>query len=86
MATRRAFNSREYRTFLSLLRSAREQSGVTQVELGRRLRVGQAFVSKSEGRDRRIDIIELRQICRALKVDFVDFVQQLDAELERHSR
>lgn len=86
MATRRAFNSKEYRTFLSLLKRARVQSGTTQVELAKRLRVGQAFVSKSERRDRRVDIIELRQICRALKIDFVDFVQQLDTELERHSR
>jgi transcriptional regulator with XRE-family HTH domain len=86
MATRRAFNSKEYKAFLSLLKRARLQAGITQVELARRLRVKQAFISKSEGRTRRVDIVELRQICRALEIDFVDFVRQVDAELERYSR
>ena len=77
--------SREYKTLLSVLRDARLKAGLTQVELAARLRVQQAWVSKSEGRTRRLDVIELRQICHALEIDFVEFVRHLDAELGSRS-
>ena len=54
-ATRRP----EYRRFLARLREARERAGLTQVEVARRLRVHQSFVSKSESGERRVDVIEL---------------------------
>jgi hypothetical protein len=47
-ATRRP----EYRRFLKRLRAARERAGLTQVEVARRLRVPQSYVSKSESGER----------------------------------
>lgn len=37
---------------------------MTQVEAARRLRKSQAFVSKSESGDRRVDVIELKAFAR----------------------
>ncbi len=56
-STRGAANRR----FLARLRAARAAAGFTQVEVARRL---QAFVSKSESGDRRVDVIELKAFAR----------------------
>jgi len=38
------------------------------------LGVPQSFVSKYESGERRLDLIELQQVCQALDVDLLDFV------------
>ena len=53
-----------YRRFLARLRAAREEAGLTQVQVAKRLRRTQAFVSKSESGDRRVDVIELKAFAR----------------------
>ena len=53
-----------YRRFLRRLRAARKEAGLTQVQVAKRLRRTQAFVSKSESGDRRVDVIELKAFAR----------------------
>ena len=81
MATRRSLHSRDYAIFLAELRRARETAGVTQEDLAKGLRQTQTFVSKCERGERRIDLIEAREICRALKADFPTFIQSLEVIL-----
>ncbi len=59
-----ATRSPAYRRFLRRLKDARREAGLTQVEVARRLRRSQAFVSKSESGDRRVDVIELQAFAR----------------------
>ena len=65
MATRfpafmpRASHAAEYRQFLTRLRAAREQAGLSQVEVARRLGKPQSYVSKCESGERRVDVVEL---------------------------
>lgn len=73
--------SKGYTTFLRRLRAVREDADITQNELAVRLRKTQSFVSKCERGERRIDVIELRAFCKAMKISFVDFIRGLDAEL-----
>lgn len=47
-----------YQTFLRRLRAARKRSGLTQVEVARRLGKPQAFVSRIESGETRIDAVE----------------------------
>lgn len=54
--------------------------------MGRRLGMSQVLVSRLENGDRKVDVLELRLICRALKVDFVEFVRELDAQLSEHEK
>lgn len=75
--------SREYAAVLRLLRAARESSGITQVDLAKRLKVTQSFVSKIERGDRRLDIVQLRSLCKIFGVSLLDFVKQLEDELDR---
>lgn len=79
---RKSLHSREYQTFLSVLRDVRLGRGVTQTELAERLGQSQAYVSKSERGDRRIDVIELWRICQELGVPFATFNSRLEGALE----
>ena len=59
----------EYEAFRKLLLTAREEAGLTQLEVATRLSKPQSFVAKYEGGERRLDVIEFMEICEALKVD-----------------
>lgn len=58
----RSRSSPRYARLAELLVAAREAAGVTQVELARRLRRPQSFVSKVESGERRLDVVELLEI------------------------
>jgi transcriptional regulator with XRE-family HTH domain len=73
----------DYATFARLLREARLNAGLSQVELAERLGEDQSFVSKCERGIRRLDVIELRLWTLALGVGFGPFVAALDDELSR---
>jgi transcriptional regulator with XRE-family HTH domain len=48
---------------------ARKDAGITQAELGRRLGQRQTWVSKVELGERRLDVAEWIEVCRAVGVD-----------------
>jgi transcriptional regulator with XRE-family HTH domain len=77
----KSISSREYAVFLDELRSARKQSGMTQIDLAARLAETQSFVSKCERGERRIDVAELRAFCRAIGVHLPAFIQQFEQAL-----
>lgn len=63
---------------LALLRRIRQDKGLRQVELAARLGVPQSFVSKYESGDRRLDILELRQVCDAIGISLAEFIRKLE--------
>ena len=67
--------------FLVLLKDIRHQNGVRQVELANQLGVPQSFISKYELGERRLDILELRQICHLIGISLDDFIHQLEEKL-----
>lgn len=71
--------SREYDLLRRMVREMRQRQGITQEELATRLRETQSFVSKCERGERRLDLVQLRAFCRALRIPFAEFV----AEFER---
>ncbi len=77
----KSIHSPQYRTFLRLLREARERAGLTQEELARLLGETQSFVSKCERGERRLDMTEVRAFCRAIGISFRGFAAHLDAEI-----
>jgi transcriptional regulator with XRE-family HTH domain len=60
---------------------ARVAKGVTQIELADLLGRPQSFVSKVEGGDRRLDVIEFLQIITALNVDPEPIIQSVAAAI-----
>ncbi len=52
--------TKDYGVFLERLRKARIDAGLTQVDVAKRLKKPQSFVSKAESGERRIDVVELK--------------------------
>ncbi len=67
---------------MRLLREVRKQADLSQRDVATRLEHHQAFVSRSETGERRLDVIELRAICRAIGVPLREFIDSLEKELE----
>jgi len=55
--------------FIHVLRETREAAGLTQIEAAKLLGCRQTFISKIECGERRVDVIEFLEICRAYRVD-----------------
>lgn len=53
-----------YDSFLRKLRAAREEAGLTQAQVAQALGKAQSFLSKIESGERRLDFIELQELCQ----------------------
>jgi transcriptional regulator with XRE-family HTH domain len=67
---------------VSLLREIRIEAGLTQMELAERIERDQTFVSKYESGQRRLDVLELREICQSVGVTLEEFVRRLEKALK----
>ncbi|WP_375476025.1 helix-turn-helix domain-containing protein [uncultured Jatrophihabitans sp.] len=81
----KAIYSTEQVALSRLLRETREQIGLRQVDVAERLGVPQSFVSKYEIGERRLDLLELRQVALALGVPLSKIVAQLEQQLASES-
>lgn len=72
---------REYAVLRRLLRQARDHAGLTQIELAKKIGQTQSFVTKIECGERRLDIMQLRTMCKALGVTLPEFALRLEREL-----
>lgn len=79
----KSIHNKAYHQLLSLLRTKRLDRGITQEELASLLGVGQGIVSKIETHERRLDLVELREICLALGISFSEFVMEFDNNLTK---
>ena len=73
-----AERQRDRRVFLRLLRRVRVESQLTQAQLAKILGVTQARISKYEQGERRIDMLELKTICDAIKLPLTEFARRFD--------
>lgn len=78
----KSIHNKAYQLLLQHLKSKRIDRGITQEQLASRLGVGQGIVSKIETHERRLDVIELREICLALGISFPEFVTEFDKYLK----
>jgi transcriptional regulator with XRE-family HTH domain len=68
----------EKRRLAALLRQLREDAGLNQVQVARKLGRPQSFVSRYEAGERRLDLVELRQVCGALGVPLTALVRRFE--------
>lgn len=66
----------------ALLVNLRRAQGLTQEELAQRLGKSQSFIAKTEGGERRLDVIEFIDLAEALHQDAVRLLGQLVGDLE----
>jgi len=75
--------TRKYDRFRTLLVEAREDAGLTQVDVARKLGRPQSFVSKYETGERRLDVIEFLEIAGALKLAPASFLRRLQRQIAK---
>lgn len=61
-----------------LLRRIRVDAGLSQKSLAQNLCRPQSFISKYESGERRLDLIELKQVCSAMGISLRDFVKRFE--------
>ena len=66
---------------LRLIKQCRVDSGMTQAEFAEALGRPQSFASDIERGLRRLDLVQLRDICHVLGLNLVEFVQRYESEL-----
>ena len=70
---------RERKILLEILRELRRQRNLTQDQLAKAMGVKQAFVSKFETGERRLDFLDLLGICDVLGISIVRFAERFEA-------
>lgn len=77
----KTLNTPEHKVLLEVLKGLRADAGLRQVDVAERLGVHQSFVSKYESGERRLDLVELRQVADALQTDLAGLVRSFEAAL-----
>ena len=75
----KAIYTQEQRRLSALLRDLRAAAGLRQIDVAHRLGVPQSFVSKYEAGERRLDLVELRQVCEALGLGLRALIDRFEA-------
>ena len=67
----------------SCIAAARLAAGLTQAELGREIGRDQTFISKVEGQERRLGVVEFVQITDALRADPIFILRAVSKALRQ---
>lgn len=68
-----------YTRLRDVLIEARRVKNLTQVEVANRLGKPQSFVSKYESGERRLDVIEFMEVCKALGANPLSIIRDLES-------
>jgi transcriptional regulator with XRE-family HTH domain len=79
----RGADRRRQEVLLALLRAVCEEKGFHQTDIANALGHPQSFVSKYESGARRLDLLELKDVCDAVGVDLADFINRFEQALNQ---
>jgi len=71
----KSIRTKEYKDFAERLRKARIETGFTQVEVAKKLKRPQSYVSKAEAGEQRLDIVEIKKFANLYKKDINYFAK-----------
>ncbi|WP_448124787.1 helix-turn-helix domain-containing protein [Pseudomonas veronii] len=72
----------EHAVLLSLLKKHRNEAGLTQVQCSKALGRPQSFMSDVESGTRRLDVVQLRDLCKVLGITLTGLIIELEGLLE----
>ncbi|WP_081757379.1 helix-turn-helix domain-containing protein [Pseudomonas sp. GM41(2012)] len=79
----KAIYRREHEIFLQVLKCMRVESGMTQAQCSAALGRPQSFMSDVERGVRRLDIVQLRDLCLVLQTDLSSFSKTYEQALTK---
>lgn len=71
----------EHGVLLTLIKKQRKKAGLTQVECSKALERPQSFMSDVETGSRRLDIVQLRDLCKVLDIGLQDLIAEFEKSL-----
>ena len=71
----RSTQTKEYAYFVERLRKAREEAGLTQVEVAKKLKRPQSHISNVELGQQRVDVVELQTFAKIYGKEITYFVK-----------
>ena len=71
---KKTIHTKEYACFVERLREARKETGLTQVQVAKKLKRPQSYVSTIESGQQRVDIVELKKFADLYKKDVAWFI------------
>lgn len=71
----RSRQTKEYAYFVERLRKAREEAGLTQVEVAKKLKRPQSHISNVESGQQRVDVVELQVFAKIYNKDIKYFIK-----------
>lgn len=74
----RTLRSAGHRALMEALKTARLDAGLTQTELAQKLKRPQSFVAKYENGERKIEVVELAHIARAIGCSACEIIEQVE--------
>ncbi len=77
----KSIHKSEYLVLLRRLRALRTEAGLTQVELSTALQRPQSYISDVERGSRRLDLLQLQELCNACGQSLTEFVGEFEQEL-----
>ncbi len=69
-----------YEHFQGALTEARQKNNLTQQEVASRIGKPQSYISKYESGERRLDVVEFLDVCKALGVKPISILRGLDTD------
>lgn len=71
---KKSIHTKEYAYFVERLRKARSESGLTQVQVAKKFRRPQSYISTIELGQQRVDVVELQKFAKLYKKDISYFL------------
>lgn len=75
-SVQKTIHTAQGRRLAAMVKEARESKGLTMRELAGRLDCPHTVIAKIEAAERRVDLVELEEICDALGISLVEFVRR----------
>jgi len=61
---KKSIHTKEYAYFVEKLKKARHEAGLTQVQVARKLKRPQSYISTIESGQQRVDVVELQKFAK----------------------
>lgn len=72
---KKSIHTKEYAIFVERLRKAREEAGLTQVQVAKKLKRPQSHISNVESGQQRVDVVELQRFAKMYGKDINYFIK-----------